>query len=295
VPLLSIIIPVYNAEQTITATLSSLRQLSNESRQYTEVIIVNDGSQDRSMDIVNSMLLFLSPIKVIIVDQKNEGAACARNAGIDLSSGTYIFFLDADDELAFDPIPVLHQQRNASALAFSVRYYRGTTPIRFKHPRPINKLNHLDVFTASNVLTVSSIIFRRDLITCVFDPSFRNLEDWLFWILNPGIFDNMQLLPEVTSAYIHIHGNNMSSDLNKMGMYREAVEMIENKYGLLLTVKQRNNLSIQSAIGSILQGKFPPLKYFFLFPCNTMLYFKFLVYAVFRNNLTRINIYRKSS
>ena len=291
-PLLSIIIPVYNAERTIAATLNSLQQLSNESRQRTEVIVVNDGSQDRSVEIVNSMRLSFSPLEITLVVQKNEGVASARNAGLTRARGTHILFLDADDELACDPFPFLRKYPDASALSFAVRYYRNGDPIRVKRPRPIDPHDHLDVFTAGNALSVSSMIFRKDRITHAFDPSFRNLEDWLFWMVNPRIFDTMLLFPEATSANIHIHGKNMSSNFDIMGSYRQSLERVEDTYAFTLTSKQKNNLSIQSAIGSILRGQSPSLRSFVLFPCNARLYLKFIAYAVLRRQLTRTNMYR---
>lgn len=92
--LLSIIIPVFNAEDTITNCIESLLQQSF--RDY-EIIIVNDGSTDNTEKIINEFASKYSFIR--IVNQENGGQANARNSGINLAVGTYISFVDADDVL----------------------------------------------------------------------------------------------------------------------------------------------------------------------------------------------------
>jgi glycosyltransferase involved in cell wall biosynthesis len=257
-------------------------------------VIVNDGTPDASMEIVRNLLPELAPMQVIIVEQKNKGLAGARNAGIDNCTGTHIYLLDADDELALDPIPYIREHPDATALAFPVHYYRNGSRVRIKRPRPITILNHMDAFSTGNALTASSIIFKKDRISVAFDESFRSLEDWLFWLMNPRIFESMVIVPDIPSAFIHIHGENMSSDYHRMGVYRQkAVELVRAVYGAKLTMKQRNNLHIQDAIGAVLQGIHPSFRTFFRFPCNAILYSKFLIYTARRNDPARTSIYRK--
>lgn len=89
---LSIIIPVYNGEDTIEKCLNSiLGQISNES----EVIIVDDGSTDKTNSICSKIVCEDSRIKLL--KQDNKGVSSARNAGIEFASGKYIMFVDCDD------------------------------------------------------------------------------------------------------------------------------------------------------------------------------------------------------
>jgi glycosyltransferase involved in cell wall biosynthesis len=293
-PLLSIIIPVYKAEQTVARTIRSLDRISFESKKDVEVIIVNDGSPDTSMNIVRGLQPDFAPMDVVIIDQKNKGLAGARNAGLAACKGSHIFFLDADDELALDPIPYILEYSDASAVAFPVYYYRDGSPKRIRRPHPITSLNHMNVFSLGNVLAASSIIFRKSQIHVAFDESFQRLEDWLFWMMNPSIFEKLAIIPKIPSALIHIHGTNMTSDFHTMGIFRQkAVEVVRNTYGTTLTTKQRNNLHIQAAIGTLFQGKYPSFRTFFRFPCNARLYSKLLVYTALKKDPARITIYRR--
>ena len=84
------IIPAYNAERTITRAVSSVL---NQTRPADEVIVVDDGSSDGTVDVIRSF-----GDKVILIQQQNAGASAARNAGINAATGNWIAFLDADDE-----------------------------------------------------------------------------------------------------------------------------------------------------------------------------------------------------
>jgi PST family polysaccharide transporter len=96
-PLVSILIPAFNSELWIADTLRSALQQTWEPK---EIIVVDDGSTDRTLAIARQ---FESEM-VRVVTQKNEGAAAARNKALSLSQGEYIQWLDADDLLAPDKI-----------------------------------------------------------------------------------------------------------------------------------------------------------------------------------------------
>lgn len=90
--LVSIIIPVYNAERTLCKCLDSI--LEQEFNNY-EIILVNDGSKDSSLDICNEYGSKHHNISVI--NQNNAGVSSARNAGLDIAKGDWITFIDSDD------------------------------------------------------------------------------------------------------------------------------------------------------------------------------------------------------
>ncbi len=280
-PLLSIIIPVFNAEKTIGLTLDSLKGISVESRAGVEVIVVNDGTTDGSMGIVESKKDSLMPLGMDVISQANQGLSSARNAGLKHCRGEYVFFLDADDELVFDPVPYLQNNPGASALGFSVHYYKNAHPRGMKTPVRITLRNHLDIFSAENALTVSSIIFQKSRITTPFDTKLFSLEDWLFWMMNPSIFEKMITFPDVVSAKIHMHAGNMTLNYRTMGKYRGKVaEFILAHYRGRLTRKQTNNLLIQSSIGLLQQGQPISLTTFLLVPCTIKLYGKLVIYVL---------------
>ncbi|MEP0918321.1 glycosyltransferase [Leptolyngbya sp. DQ-M1] len=91
-PLISVIIPAYNAETYIAKTL---RSVLTQTYQNLEVIIIDDGSQDRTVEIIQPFAE--EDTRVTIVQQSNRGVAAARNTGIQKARGQFIALLDADD------------------------------------------------------------------------------------------------------------------------------------------------------------------------------------------------------
>lgn len=92
--LVSVIVPVYNAEAYLKRCIDSL---ISQSLENIEFIIINDGSTDNSLNIIKSLVV--SDKRFIIVDQPNLGVSSARNKGLILATGKYIMFVDSDDEL----------------------------------------------------------------------------------------------------------------------------------------------------------------------------------------------------
>ena len=92
--LLSIIVPVYNVEPFLRKCVHSLEQQDLAAERY-EVILVNDGSTDRSGELCTELARQYGNIKVI--GQENQGLSAARNTGMDAARGKYMMFVDSDD------------------------------------------------------------------------------------------------------------------------------------------------------------------------------------------------------
>lgn len=90
--MISVIIPLYNKEPIIGRTIKSV--LSQDHNDF-EVIVVNDGSTDRSVKIVRS----IDDCRIRLIDQENGGPSKARNTGIKNAKGEWLYFIDADDEM----------------------------------------------------------------------------------------------------------------------------------------------------------------------------------------------------
>lgn len=113
-PLISVIIPVYNAEQFLDQCLESILQ---QSYSNLEVICVDDGSTDASLKICRQYSEKDSRVQVIHKD--NEGVSCARNRGIACARGEFVFFIDADDCLDKNALKacVIHQSGTDTIIA----------------------------------------------------------------------------------------------------------------------------------------------------------------------------------
>ena len=93
---ISVIVPAYNAEASLQKTAESLRCQSIDQSQL-EIILVNDGSADSTLEVCRQ--LAANAYNIIVIDKPNGGVGSARNAGIDAARGKYIAFLDSDDTL----------------------------------------------------------------------------------------------------------------------------------------------------------------------------------------------------
>jgi glycosyltransferase involved in cell wall biosynthesis len=133
-PLVSILIPAYNAELWIAETLESALAQNWQAR---EIIVVDDGSTDRTLAIARTF----ASRGVKVVTQPNQGAAAARNTALSVSQGDYIQWLDADDILA--PDKIAKQLKAAEHQAVSSRTLLSSAWGRFLYRQ------HRAVFTPS--------------------------------------------------------------------------------------------------------------------------------------------------
>lgn len=114
----SVIIPVYNVEKYLRECLDSVVK---QTRKDIEIICVNDGSTDGSLEILQEYAEKDRRIKVI--SQENKGLSGARNTGVRYARGEYIYFLDSDDYIELDAMEYLYQQAKSANL--DVLYFDG--------------------------------------------------------------------------------------------------------------------------------------------------------------------------
>lgn len=98
-PKVSIIVPIYNAEAFLPMCITSLTHQTHEAL---EIILVNDGSTDHSLAIAKQFAD--SDARIVILSQDNQGQSAARNKGLEIATGEYIMFVDADDYIDSDYI-----------------------------------------------------------------------------------------------------------------------------------------------------------------------------------------------
>lgn len=123
---LSLIVPMYNVESYIIECLESIFvQMNNNA---VEIILVNDGSTDNTMKLVDSFLAKQSTNlvkRVEVINQENRGLSGARNSGLKMAKGDFIYFLDSDDYISYDffdrVLPVLNNKLDI--VEFNARFF----------------------------------------------------------------------------------------------------------------------------------------------------------------------------
>ncbi len=105
---ISVVVPVYNAERYLIKCVNSI--MNQSFKEKYELILVNDGSEDHSEDIINKKIDEFGSDRIVKVNQKNGGQGKARNAGVRVARGEYITFVDSDDYIDKEMLKDLYER-----------------------------------------------------------------------------------------------------------------------------------------------------------------------------------------
>ena len=223
--LFSIIVPCYNAASTVERTLLSVSQ---QTFKDFEAIIINDGSEDLSIKIINKFISKDSRFKLINLAQ-NQGLSRARNLGLDYSSGKFICFLDSDDWWPSDKLEVFKKYFNKGYDFLYSDYIRVNektkkeTYIKVKH-----EIKYEDLLMF-NPIPLSSVAFASDKFGMIKFRDIKLSEDWIFWLdlfkkkIRPfGINKNLM--------FYNLVRNSLSS--NKLKMISRAWYIYRHYHGV---------------------------------------------------------------
>lgn len=187
--LISVIVPVYNSEQYLSSCIESVLKQTYSSF---EVILIEDGSEDSSPDICE--MLCQKDKRIRLVRQEHSGVSAARNLGIEVSQGKYLFFLDSDDLIHPQLLEALYQlqEENHTAIASEGLYYSrdedqrktiawktiaGCTPKRLY----LDNRTALKYINKVSVCAIGGKMIARSAIKSVrFDGNLSHDEDKLF-------------------------------------------------------------------------------------------------------------------
>lgn len=177
--LISIIIPVYNAEKYIERTLNSIKEQTYSNY---EIIIINDGSTDESVKICNDFKKKNNNIKITVITQKNSGVSNARNSGICLSKGKYIIFVDSDDSLEKNMLKDLSDSIKIADLVISGYWWdiNGHTNSKSHISCNVDKSNIIELFEKGFINQLWNKIYVSDIIkknNIRFDENLKVAED----------------------------------------------------------------------------------------------------------------------
>ena len=153
---LSVIVPVYNVELYIRPCIESIFKQGLNEVDY-EVIIVNDGTPDHSMEVIQDIIH--QHQNIIIINQENQGLSNARNNGIDISKGEYLLFLDSDDLLIDNSLNLLLTKAFETEVDLLVADYLTMTNEEIDNSRDYTQLSANTEFTEK----IGKQLFLEDL------------------------------------------------------------------------------------------------------------------------------------
>lgn len=232
-PLFSIIIPVFNAEETLDRTVHSVL---DQSIADFELLLIDDGSTDRSLE---KMLDFASKDRRIrVVSQENRGVAATRNLGVELAQGTLIAFLDADDIWAHNKLErhaSLHRRDRMIAVSCANVAFIGPKTEALDRASTVSGMSFKsltlhDLIAENPVCTTSNLVVCRACFDAVggFDESLRHAEDqeWLMRAAAAGYL--IMGIDDLVVGY-RASESGLSTDLDSMYRgWRKAVSGYRN-------------------------------------------------------------------
>lgn len=167
--LISIIVPVYNTEQYLVECLNSIVM---QTYKKLEIILVDDGSKDHSLEICNQWQK--KDERISVIHKKNGGAASARNAGLDVAQGQYIGFVDSDDIIAEDMFECLYRGIQSRDVGIAdcgiyhftkaseiVEYQKNGSEIELNAQQALNALFTLQIDTSFCCKLFDHSVFRE--------------------------------------------------------------------------------------------------------------------------------------
>lgn len=235
VKMVSVVIPLYNAETTVAAALDSVRVQTY--RGMVETIVVDDGSTDASAEKVLKYQQLYPEFPLILLCQQNKGVSEARNAGISKASGDYIALLDADDvwfpDKLENQIRYLSQHPEIDFVAAMRRGQKILPP--YKAVDGVAKVTFRKLLLRNEVIT-PAVVFRKKIISAcgLFDAEQRHAEDLNYW-LRISLHCKMVILNEIlleTGGGKRSFGvSGLSANLPEMerGFHKNLRELYENK------------------------------------------------------------------
>jgi glycosyltransferase involved in cell wall biosynthesis len=216
--LISVIIPAYNTERYLGETLESLLA---QTYPHFEVMIVNDGSTDRTLEIAHQYAV--KDPRIHVVSQLNQGISLTRNRGIEETTGELIAFLDADDrwvpeKLATHALHFATMPQLGMSFAKVAYISANGSNTGQKSNSKLTNFCHQDFYLENHAITPSNVVIRRSVLKSVgaFNPEFSNgLEDQELFVRLLCFGITVEGLETILTDY-RIREESMSANLNKM-------------------------------------------------------------------------------
>lgn len=277
---LTIIVPVYGVEKYIEKCISSL--LVPDYYEY-EILVVDDGTKDRSIDIVKEKYC---DSRIRIVHQDNAGLSAARNFGVMEANGDYVWFFDSDDWADTEKIPqIIKMLGDCEALALSHHYMNYDSLEQSVHGYTTNAQTGLELISQVFVPCAPFYIYKRDFLinnVCFFEKGLLH-EDVLFTSTTLPLVKKLQIYTSpvyhhymrkgsITHSYSPKRIMDCLYILNKLVNYGKTSIPKKNKYkwgkcivaqlnGLLYLTYHSVDKELKNHVYKYINGNFQLLKY----------------------------------
>lgn len=244
--LISVIVLVYNTEQYVSKCLNSILK---QTYQNLEIIVINDGSTDKSSKIINKIALKDKRVK--IVERENKGRYLSRLEGYKKAKGKYILYVDSDDWISKDMVELMYKnlkESNADVVRCQYKHYENdsvTIPKSILNRNVLMDIEHLEpqffdlLYRTNHCNTICKQLMKKEIMADIKDVE-ENLNYCEDLACNLKIYKNMKsilLMPD--ELYIY----NINNSYHKR---KATIEEIEKKlqdtiyvyYHLFLSTKE---------------------------------------------------------
>lgn len=214
--IISIIIPIYNAENFIE---TAIRSILRQTQPWLEIILINDGSTDSSEEICKKYV----SNQVLYYSIKNSGAGCARNFGIKLSKGEWILFLDSDDL-------ILEGFFSIDLYNYLIRMYKKSIDIiytpKIECDMELSKLFRIEF--PEKTSEIEHFLPKLEFCTCIYNADFLKNKNIMFFEFKKQdiesafrfrAFSNAKNILVDDNRIFYIRRNNPTSNTNTLNYY----------------------------------------------------------------------------
>lgn len=234
----SVVIPAYNAQKYI---LNALEAVKNQTYKNYEVLITNNGSTDKTLDLVTTYIRENPQIKIKVFTQENRGISGSRNTGIYAASGDYICFLDADDwwnsNKLYEINKVLEKNEKIDVI-YHNQLMRTSTSSKKIVCRKLKRPVYEDLLFNGNTLLTSATVVRAAVVKEI--GGFRmelvsGEEDYDLWLRLAKKGCEFYWVNKTLGEY-RCYGDNFSANFVKHSLAR--IKLIKNYYNQY--IKEKN-------------------------------------------------------
>ena len=244
----SIIIPTFNDQETISKCLESIL---NQDEENIEVIVVNDGSTDSTLSIIEKYRE--KDKRIFIFNQKNSGSAIARNVGVKLAKSEYILFVDADDWIDNNYVSILLEKASntkTDMVFCGMRLYEPNDndlktfkeEVTFSKSISDKELLHqylIEMYINGSLHGPISKLYKTSIIkqNKILFPDFRRSQDILF---NLDYIKHINSIEVINNTFYNIRLSNKRIKIKKKNDYKH-LQALNNYFDLIIFLENKIN------------------------------------------------------